>query len=273
MMARLIALLTDFGWDDPYVAELKAVLHQQWRRYPDLPDYPVIVDLCHTIPAGDVVAASWFLSRVRDCHPPGTVHLCVVDPGVGTERPVVAARSCQRHYVGPGNGLFSCLSTASDLEVVRLDNSLYYRQRGELGPAPTFHGRDIMAPVAAHLAAGVPLAQLGSRDGRAALGELPVSEDPDPQALGRVVWIDRFGNAITNIHRGSERGETLSRGAHLQVGTQVVPGPYLTYGDAPAGLPFWYWGSGECLELGLPDESAAARFGWHRGLAIHLRSP
>jgi len=186
---------------------------------------------------------------------------------------VVAARSGERYYVGPGNGLFACLSGASDLEIVRLDNPLYHRQRKGLGPAPTFQGRDIMAPVAAHLAAGVPLTQLGSRADRTALGEAPVSGVPDPHPLGHVVWIDHFGNAITDIRRGSEVSGALARGARLQVGDQVVPGPYRTFGDAPAGLPFWYWGSGECLEIALPDENAAKRFGWHRGLAIHLHGP
>jgi S-adenosylmethionine hydrolase len=130
-----------------------------------------------------------------------------------------------------------------------------------------------MAPVAAHLAVGVPLHQVGSLANRTSIGELATVAAVDPSCLGRVVWVDRFGNAITDIRRDGPTGQGLARGAHLQVGDQVVTGPYLTFGAAPAGEPFWYWGSGDCLELGLAGESAAARYGWRGGLAIHLVDP
>jgi len=269
-MKSVVTLLTDFGWGDPYLAELKAALYEQWQSIPELVTTPTIVDLCHTIPAGDIAAGGWFLSRVLHSFGAGTVHLAVVDPGVGTERPVVAVHARRQYLVWPGNGLLAFLTDAPDLAVVRLDNPLYHRQRGGRGPAPTFHGRDIMAPAAAHLAVGCPLDQVGSRGNVTDLGRPP---QVPVVALGRVVWIDRFGNAITDIRRDGPVGQAVTQGACLLIGQIAVQGPYPTYGCAPTDAPFWYWGSGDCLEVALPRGDAAARYGWRRGLAIHRADP
>ncbi len=269
-MKPVVTLLTDFGWDDPYVAELKAALFEQWQGIPDLGTTPTVVDICHTIPVGDIAVGAWFLSRVQLSFAAGSVHVAVVDPGVGTERPVVAVRAWRQYLVGPGNGLFAFTTDAPDLEVARLDNPLYHRLRAGRGPAATFHGRDIMAPVAAHLAVGVPLDQVGTRGTESDLGHL--SHTPGV-GLGSVVWIDRFGNAITDIRRDGPVGQALAQGARLQIGQAAVQGPYPTYGCAPADAPFWYWGSGDCLEVALPGGDAAARYGWRRGLAIQRVDP
>lgn len=281
-MTPVLTLLSDFGRDDPYLAELKAALYAQWQRFPDLVQLPAVVDVCHSLPAGDVAAAAWFVARIHEQFPPGTVHLAVVDPGVGTDRPAVGVAAREQYFVGPGNGIFSALASAAEVQVVRLDNPLYHRspQGGE--PAATFHGRDIFAPVAAHLAVGVPLTQVGSPatvtslaadvtvtagNGRQPAAELGVS------GLGFVVWIDRFGNAITDVRRDCRAATHLSRGAEVRVGEVSVTGPCATYAAGPERQPFWYWGSGGTLELALRGRSAAAAFGWYRGLAVTLPAP
>jgi len=272
-MDSVVTLLTDFGWDDPYVAEIKAVLYDQWICLPDSTSPGTVVDLCHTIPACDVTAGSWFLARLHAKFPAGTVHVAVIDPGVGTERPVIAVEARDQFFVGPGNGLFSFLQDGSDFTVVRLDNPRYHRFQGEEEPAPTFHGRDIMAPVAALLATGMSILQVGSLGTQADIGNLPVSRGSpvaEETRIGTVVWIDRFGNALTDVRRHGHKGNVLQQSRRILIGATEVVGPYRTFGKAPAGQPFWYWGSGDCLEAAISGENAAERYGWRRGLAVSL---
>ncbi len=267
--APVVTLTTDFGLRDPYVAEVKAALHVQWRRWPQVAEGgspPPIVDVTHDVPPGDIAAGAWIVARTCPRFPPGSVHVVVVDPGVGTERPALALRAGGHFYVGPGNGLFAHLAGVPDLHVVRLDRSLYHAADGE-GPAPTFHGRDVFAPAAAHLAQGVPLDQLGSPAGPDLLGEAPRRPLPGG-ALGRVVWIDRFGNAITDIPAAS--AALPAPECLLRCRGVVVAGPRPTFGAASPGRPFWYRGSGGTVELALRDEPAAARFGWRPGDVVTL---
>lgn len=275
-MIRALTLTTDFGLADPYVAELKAALLAEWGRFPDPFPLPLLVDISHALAPGDVPAAAWLLGRVAPAFPPGTVHLAVVDPGVGTERPAVAVAAGGHFFVGPGNGLFGFLARGGPVAVVRLDNPLY-RRGGAGGPAPTFAGRDLFAPAAAHLAMGVPLHQLGSPAGPDALGAPAVRADaPDGAAgpeIGRIVWIDRFGNAITDIARDGPHGARLGGGSAVAVGATAVAGPVLTFACGSAQRPFWYWGSGGTLELALREGDAAARHGWQVGMAVRLAAP
>lgn len=262
-----VTLLTDFGWSDPWLAEVKAALLGQWARWPGPTAWPGIVDLAHDLAPGDIEAGAWFLQRVWLRFPPGTVHVAVVDPGVGTERPAVAARCRDRFLVGPGNGLLGWLAAdpaaaAGGLQVVRLDNPLHH------GPAPisrTFHGRDIFAPAAAHLAMGVPLDQVGTPGGVELLGATPAAPGP-----WRIRWIDRFGNAITDLPAGSPAGRRLAAGGRVTVAGQVVEGPVETYAAAAPGQVFWCWGSGGTLEIAGCGFSAAARLSLQRGLALEV---
>ncbi|MBU2500002.1 SAM-dependent chlorinase/fluorinase [bacterium] len=267
---RRLTLLTDFGWADPWLAELKGALFTQWARYPDLDVAPAIIDLGHDLPPGDVAAAAWFLDRIRGCWPPGTVHLAVVDPGVGTDRPAVACAAGGRHFVGPGNGLLAFLAGEPDLEVVRLDNPLYRGHPADGRISATFHGRDVFAPAAAHLTAGVPLDQLGSPGAATDLGALsciPAGTGP------RIRWIDRFGNAVTDLAREGAEGAALGGGAGLLVGDRRVPGP-LPHFAAAAGLgPFWFWGSGDTVEIAVSGGSAAEVLGLAAGLELRVVEP
>ena len=147
----IITLLTDYGTTDSYVGELKGVLLSQAPAV-------TLVDLTHQIAPGDVAAAAYVLARAWHRFPAGTVHLAVVDPGVGTARSALALRTREHFFVGPDNGLFSGLLRAAEIEAVSLATPAE--------ASPTFHGRDLFAPAAAALARAVPLQSLGERYAR-----------------------------------------------------------------------------------------------------------
>lgn len=269
MNAPTIVLLTDFGTDDPYVAEMKAAILATWARYPDAPP-PPLVDLSHAVPPGDVVVAARWLARSAPRFPAGTVFVTVVDPGVGTDRPALALRADGRIHVGPGNGLFAGYAAAPDLSVVQLERRGYHLD-GAI-PSATFHGRDVFSPAAAHLAWGVPLAQLGPPADATALGTRQ-QDAPPSGALGRIVRIDRFGNAITDLRRDVAAGRALAEGAVLTVGGVEAHGPVASFGAAPPGELVWYWGSGDEVELALRDDSAARVHQLQVGMALTRAMP
>lgn len=267
-MSRVVTLLTDFGTADPWVAEVKGALHSAWARYPEMGPHPSVTDLGHDLPRGDVAAAAWFLERVAATYPPGTVHLAVVDPGVGSARPAVACAARGQGFVGPGNGLFSFLRDEPDLLVVRLENACGSGHPRSGHVSATFHGRDLFAPAAARLALGEPPALLGPLADAGALGSPPAAgEGP------RLVWIDRFGNGISDLAADGGDAGRLAAGARLWVGGVIVPGPFTCYAEAPFGRPFWYWGSGGTLEIAVPGGSAARELGLVSGLALALEAP
>lgn len=253
-----VVLVTDFGWRDPWVAEMKGCLLDLWRRRPGPAPDPVLVDGGHDIPPGDVAAGAWFLGRLVPRFPVGTVFLAVVDPGVGTDRPAVACGAAGRLCVGPGNGL---MAAVADGPVVCL----------EAPPGPvsaTFHGREIFAPAAGRLALGCPLELLGPAGTPADLGE-PVDFGMEPA----IRWIDRFGNAVSDLTRGSVDGMRLEAGARLKVAGRELAGPFVTYGAAPPERPFWYWGSGATVEIAVPGADAAASLGLEPGLVLTVVAP
>ncbi|MFS8865099.1 S-adenosyl-l-methionine hydroxide adenosyltransferase family protein [Synechococcus sp. H55.9] len=187
-----ISLLTDFGLQDPYVGILKGVI---WGIAPQAQ----LIDLSHGIPPQDVAAARFALMTAYPHLPSGTIHLAVVDPGVGSHRRAVAIQTQEGYLVGPDNGLFSgVLEQSPPLAAVELNRPRYWRT---LSPSRTFHGRDIFAPVAAHLANGIPLLELGDPFD---VAELTPWNWPQPQEepngwRGLIQAIDHFGNGITNL--------------------------------------------------------------------------
>jgi len=189
---QIISLLTDFGLQDPYVGILKGVI---WGIAPQVQ----FIDLSHAIPPQDVAAARFALMTAYPHLPSGTIHLAVVDPGVGSSRRAVAIQTQRGYLVGPDNGLFSgVLEQSPPLAAVELNRPHYWRTPS---PSRTFHGRDIFAPVAAHLANGIPLAELGDP---LDVTELVRWDWPPPQlesngCRGIIQAIDHFGNGITNL--------------------------------------------------------------------------
>lgn len=252
---RIITLLSDFGNSDWYVACIKGVI---LSRCPDC----ILVDLTHEVPPGDIFTGALVLKEAVGYFPPGTVHLAVVDPGVGTSRRPLAARGRDFLLVGPDNGLLSLALGACERPEVREIRS----RHSALGPAScTFHGRDLFAPVAAELVSGLHLSELGPE----VQDWMKIPWEP-PQRIGKniighVVHIDRFGNGITNIS-GSDLGfQPPCPAALVEVGEGfLIRGIGRTYADAPPGQPIALVGSSGLLEIALNGGSAKEGLGLER---------
>jgi len=235
----VITLTTDFG-DGCYVAQLKGAIFS-------INPQVKVVDLTHQISPQNVREAALFLAWTVFYFPPGTVHLAVVDPGVGTDRALVLVQAQGHFFLGPDNGLFSWVLGAA-ARVWRLDQPVFWRE----AVSDTFHGRDILAPVAAHLSLGVRPAQVGTTS-RCAV----VFPWPEPTSgRGEVLAVDRFGNLITNLGR-----DQVPEGCQVQVGTHP-PAPIVrTYADGPIGAVLGLWGSGGLLEIAVREGHAAQLLG------------
>lgn len=268
----IVTLTTDFGLADPYVGVLKGVI---WSIYPQAR----IADLTHQIFPQAVLQGAFLLAEACPYFPPGTVHLAVVDPGVGTERAAIALETPQALFVAPDNGLLSCvwenLSTEERAasRLVELSEPRYWRSpEAGFQPSPTFHGRDIFAPAAAHLASGLPLEALGRpRESLLLLeGRRPIREE-DGSIVGQIVHIDRFGNCCTNI--GADLvGELAGRGeVEILCGSCRLTGLVRTYAEGEHGRPLALIGSHGRLEIALREDSAAARLGLRIGDAVRVR--
>ncbi len=246
----LITLLTDFGSADGYVGEMKGVL---CSMAPGVS----LVDISHDVAPQDVQGARLALARYWRRFPAGAVHLVVVDPGVGTERAALAVASGGQFLVGPDNGVLSPSLFALDAQVVAL-------------PIPgsasaTFHGRDVFAPAAARLAAGVPLHELGEPWRSAARQRTPEPRRrADGSLQGEVLTIDRFGNAITNLFARTEGSLELVAPRAARVRLPVVR----TYADVARGTPVGVVGSSGFLELAVRDGHAARELELVVGAAV-----
>ena len=268
----IVTLTTDFGLADGYVAAMKGAM---LRVAPDVR----LVDVSHAVAPQDVMGAAFVLAQALPHMPDETVHLVVVDPGVGTDRRAVAVRveHDTEHgvqaftFVGPDNGVLSLLLAdpgcgGAVVGAVVLDRPEAW---GRPDPPATFHGRDVFGPVAARLAAGASLGEVGS-----AIGALTPLHWPlpiaDAQGIdGMVLHIDRFGNCLTNISR--EAVEGLGDGlVTCYVGSAVVRGVSATYGSVAPGEALALVGSGGHLEVAVNGGSAAALLSVRRGATVTL---
>lgn len=238
-MATLITLLTDFGDADSYAAEVKGVLLSRVHG-------AALVDITHQVPPGDVRAAQYILSRVWHRFPRETVHLAVVDPGVGTGRRALAAAAAGHYFVAPDNGLLSFLPP--DAHFVSLPIPA--------NAAPTFHARDVFAPAAGQLALGAALTHLGQAITDPFRAPLPAPHRDGPDVTGEVIYVDRFGTLISNIP-----GEAVRAGVQVKVnGTNIGP-LQRTFGDVQIGELVALVGSGGTVEIAVRDGSAAKKLG------------
>ncbi len=259
----LVALLSDFGLADGYVGVMKGIML-------GIAPSARLVDISHEVPPQDVTAGAWLLATAWSAFPQGTIFLAVIDPGVGTGRRAVALAAGGRYFVGPDNGLFSFVLDASPADrAVTLDNAKYHATSQ---PSATFHGRDIFAPCAAHLAAGTPLEALGSQLAPHDLVRLPT---PEPVWAGgvlaaRVLHIDRFGNAITNIGAVLTERILADRDACLWVRSRAITQRAATFGDGPDGEPFMLRDSSGHLAIAVRNGSAAAALDIERGAEIAI---
>ena len=242
----MIVLFTDFGLTGPYTGQMKAVLH---RAAPGVP----VVDLFADAPMAAPRPAAYLLAAYAEAFPPGTTFLCVVDPGVGSDRPALIARADGRLFVGPGNGLFElCLRRARASACWHID------WRPERLSA-SFHGRDLFAPVAARLAAGAKPEALG-RPAEAGAGRRP----DWPDDLAEIVYLDHYGNAMTGL-----RAAAVPPRARLAVGgTEVAPAR--TFSDLPEGGAFWYVNSNGLVELAVNRGRAADLPGLRPGAPVSV---
>ncbi len=255
----LVTLTTDFGPSGRYVAQLKGVLY---TRAPGV----TIVDLSHDIPPQDVAAAARLLEAASAFWPHGTVHLVVVDPGVGTERPIVAIEALGQKFVGPDNGLFGWLAGRVDACV-----ALSPQRLTPAGDSCTFHGRDWMAPAAAQLLTGTPLAELGAP--HASLQRLPMADGPRIEAErieGRVVEVDHFGNLITNIGAELVQGAPRDERLRVTLGEHETYGLWQTYGENPPQTLVALVGSEGFVEVALVNGNAAEMLDAGVGDAVSL---
>jgi S-adenosylmethionine hydrolase len=219
----MIVLFTDFGLQGPYTGQMKAVLHQM------APGIPAI-DLFADAPAGNPKAAAYLLAAYAQWFAAGTTFLCVVDPGVGGPRPPVMLEADGRWYVGPGNGLFELVerraTRARSFEIEWRPENL----------SPSFHGRDLFAPVAAMLARGEP------PPGRPR-AECAERRANWPDDLAEIVYVDHFGNAMTGL-----RASRLAEKARLAVAARALERA-TTFSDRPPGAAFWYENSNGLAEI------------------------
>jgi S-adenosylmethionine hydrolase len=247
-MSRVITLLTDFGTADGYAGEMKGVL---CSRAPDA----VLVDIAHDVAAQDVDGARLVVARYWRRFPPGTVHLVVVDPGVGGSRAAIAVESEEQFLVGPDNGALSPALLSAGARCVELPLPA--------GAAPTFHGRDLFAPAAAALAAGMPLDSLGTVCTSPVIRRTPEAVRRGDGAVGGVViTVDRFGNAVTNL--------VSWRGGTVEVNGRRLP-IVRTYADVEPGSATALVGSSGLVEIAVRDGSAATLLELKRGSTVVLR--
>lgn len=254
----VITLLTDFGVEDGYAAAMKGVIL-------GICPNARIVDVTHLAPTHDIRAGSFLLASACGFFPAGTIHLAVVDPGVGTKRAPIAVRTPRYFFVGPDNGLFSlALRDEARWEARALQNSDYWRPE----VSTTFHGRDIFAPVAAHLARGVPFEELGPSFSPFTPQWSSIARSGETW-VGEVIHIDHFGNAISNITRNN-----LDEWGHENVEVVRVRGSDLpvvaTYGDARAGTPVALIGGSGYLEIAVSRGSAAESLGIRPGDRVQV---
>jgi hypothetical protein len=255
---RIITLLSDFGLSDVYVGVMKGVIAQV---NPAL----LVVDLTHQIPPQNIAVARFCLMNAYPYFPTGTVHIAVVDPGVGSHRRAIALQLDTGFLVGPDNGLFSgVLSQNLVVAAVKLTNSKYWRTQT---PSTTFHGRDIFASVGAHLATGVPLAQLGEAIDAETLVQLAIPERilTDDDIVGCIQYVDHFGNLITNIPATDVEGKNWS----VALGNRIIQSSQ-TYNAQKAGEVVTLIGSHGWVEIAVNSDSAQTQLQLDLGARVQV---
>ncbi|MGB0563686.1 MAG: SAM hydrolase/SAM-dependent halogenase family protein [Spirulinaceae cyanobacterium] len=253
-----ITLLTDFGLQDAYVGILKGAIAQIAPQSP-------VIDLTHQISPQDLWAAQFNLRNAYPYFPPQTVHLIVVDPGVGTERRGIVVQTSVGYFVAPDNGVLTpVLQQERILAAIALDRPQYWRTPE---PSSTFHGRDIFAPIAAYLAIGKAIATLGSPIDPNGLVQLPIPQvqRQGNQIMGMVQYIDHFGNCITNIPGEQVAGQTWS----VQLTDQDISGGG-TYGDRSVGELGAIVGSHGWVEVVVNQGNAQAQLQWQVGRVVSV---
>lgn len=262
----VIGLFTDYGWDDPYVAQLKGVILT-------LNPSARLIDITHTVSPFNVTEGAYLLDQCAEEFPTGTIFVAVVDPQVGTDRdPVLLQTAKGKFFVGPDNGLFTqVIAREGFAKAWKLDKPEFFRS-GDM--SRTFHGRDIFGPVAAHLADGTDPERLGTP-----VKTLLLLPDKEPTFSGglitvEVLHIDRYGNMILNLPSDSELAAKLKEGnlVKISIGRENYSAPLVkTYGDVEKGRLLLLYGGSGLLEIGMNQGSAARQLKVGPGATVFLK--
>ncbi len=257
----IITLTTDYGTNDHLVGTMKGVI---LKINPDV----TIVDISHNVTAYDLLDGALTIGSAYSYFPPKTIHVVVVDPGVGTERRPLLVSAQNQYFIAPDNGVLSVIFEREDNVVVRHANVEHYY----LSPVSnTFHGRDVFAPVAAWLTKGWQTPSMGDEITDYKKFSMPKPKEADGGLKGVVLRVDAFGNLITNF-----RAEHLAENAQengnfkMQVGTQAVTKLVDTFAHGAAGEPIAYVGSSGYIEIGVNKGSAARTLALGRGTPVIL---
>lgn len=263
-LMALIAFISDFGTRDHYAACMKGVVLQINPR-------ATLVDISHHVPPHDVLAAAFILRQAFPFFPEETVFVCVVDPGVGTARRVLAARYNNRIVVTPDNGTLTLLQRDAELAEMRVvENRRFFGST----LSTTFHGRDVLAPVAAHISKGTALHLLGPVAERIEMLQLakPIHE-PNGAIRGQVLLVDHFGNLVTNISvLDLSAARSTNRRHIVSLGDRLIGPVQTTYADAPAGEALALVGSSQMLEIAINQGNAAQTLHAQRGTPVVVAS-
>ncbi|MCK5526083.1 MAG: SAM-dependent chlorinase/fluorinase [Candidatus Latescibacteria bacterium] len=249
--SSIVTLTTDFGTRDPFVGAMKGVM---LGIHPDVR----IVDIAHEIPPRDIVEAAFVLRESCPYFPAGTIHVAVVDPGVGSERRALIVETERYWFVGPDNGLFGWLDeTGTVRRVVAITNRDLMRPE----VSATFHGRDVFAPAAAHLSKGIKVSAFGPKVSDWVRLEFPQPKIEGDRLLGRVVRVDRFGNAITNI--SEETFWAFAGDGAFEIGAGAVRLREIarSYASVSEGEPLALFGSSGVLEVSVHGGPASETLG------------
>jgi len=261
---RIITLTTDFGTSDAYVGVMKGVILE---INPDVR----IVDITHVVPPQDIHEAAFLIHSMYRYFPEGTIHIIVVDPGVGSDRRAIIYQTDGASFVCPDNGILTYLLQEIEncgeqpTRVVEIQNKDYFLPE----VSQTFHGRDIFAPVAAHLSLAVPLVDIGPPVQNLVRLPIPTLHVSDDKLTGQIVKIDRFGNAITNIPEDAlpTRVSTYK----IRIGQGLLTRINRAYAESEVGELLAIIGSFGMLEIAVNGGSAAERLGLKRGDSVVIR--
>ncbi len=247
----IITLTSDFGTKDTYVGVMKGVILS-------ISPSSNVIDLTHEIPAQNVAVGAWQISKAYSYFPSETIHLVVVDPGVGSDRRAVISLINNHTFVCPDNGLLSIISKESPMgNSVAIENDSYFLPH----ISNTFHGRDIFAPVAAYLAKGIPMSEFGpSVDNLHKINFSHINSD-NSQIEGQIIWIDNFGNAVTNISQQSINQILPNLELQISFANQKIFGLCSAYNQAKIGEAIAIIGSSEHLEISVNQGSAQQLYG------------
>jgi S-adenosylmethionine hydrolase len=256
----IITLTTDFGESDPYVAMMKGVI---LSINPDA----TIIDITHQIPARSIREGGLSIKASYTYFPSGTIHVGVIDPGVGGKRKPIVVLTHNHYFVGPDNGLFSTvIKSHAPADIIHLTEKGYWMNH----ISPTFHGRDIFAPVAAHLSLGVNPFHMGEPIDHATLLAHDTPQTVNDNLIGEIVRVDHFGNCITNITREHLSPWLASGNFMITVGKLTLRKISTTYEDVPKGRPVALIGSSNLLEIAVHRGRAVDRAGGDKAIGTKV---